>query len=347
VRDLSLHPFLAWVAPLLPLLVALLVGAYLRRRARAAAALADAGLLERMGGGALLRSFQGRAALLLAASALLGLALADPRWGASADREPPAAEIVLVLDASNSMLARDAEPDRLSAQRRIAAHLVEALPGNRYGIVAFAGSAYVLAPLTRDRGAIALYLEALTPDMVPQTGSSAAAAITQGLALLGQARPGDPTGRALVLVSDGEVHGEEDAVLEVARRARSLGVALHTVGVGTPAGGPVPDLDPASGEEIGWKREPASGEVAVSRLDRALLERAAAEGGGGYHEGEEGAGGLAERLAELRGGRAGGVEAHQLLRPRFHLFALPALLLLGIEARRGRGGTKVAAKGGA
>jgi Ca-activated chloride channel family protein len=124
-----------------------------------------------------------------------------------------------------------------------------------------------------------MYLETLSPGLVTQTGSSLAAALRQGIALL--ATRGDASrGGTIVLISDGDALEPRDSVLAAARLAARAGFVVHTLGVGTPAGAQVPDIDWATGQRRGYKTDPETGRTAVSRLDEPLLREIASASGG-------------------------------------------------------------------
>lgn len=221
------------------------------------------------------------------AAAAAGTGAAGPNRG---DLGGP--ETVLVLDASNSMLVEDVRPSRLARQRELAQDLASRLTGP-VAVVYFAGRGYVLSPLTLDRGAVSMYVEAVRPANVGWGGSALAAGLSQALGVLAG---GDPDARrAVVLFSDGEEtagQGLDDA-LELAVRA---GVRVHAVGIGTPEGGQIPlgpdaafspalpsDL-PAGAPELergGYLRGP-DGEVVVSRLEEGVLRQIAEATGGMY-----------------------------------------------------------------
>ncbi len=327
------RPHLIFLSFALPALIILALLAYARRRAFVARALGDPLLLRRLGAGDLHRFPRGRLVLLSIAAAALGFAVAGPSWGTSTtEEESSALNLVLALDISKSMLANDLEPNRLERERLFARRLVREMAGDRVGMVVFAGRAYVLAPLTVDHSALNLYLDALDPEMVSQGGSSIGAAITQATDL---ARgPEDAGGdRAVVLISDGEVtDGLEDA-RTAAQRAVQAGVKVFTVGVGTADGSPIPEHNLDTAQVDGYKRDPETGEVHISRMDESVL-REIAEATGGKYVSLVRANSLDELMSSLRGLERSEVQAERgtAQRERFAIFVAIALLLLAIDA---------------
>lgn len=290
-----------WLALLLPLVLAAALWLWVMRRRAVVRALGERPVIRALLGEDLARTPWLRlAAVLLAGVALAGaMRLATPD-GSAPEAAAGTGSVILVLDASNSMLAADVPPNRLEAQRAAARALVAGLPGRRFGIVVFAGRAFAVAPPTRDRGAIDLYLQAIDPGMVTQTGSSIAAAIRQGIGLL-LAGPEEPEPATLVLVSDGDEVGEPgelEAALDLARRA---GVTVHVLGAGTPTGAAVPrPAFAVDGAGEGFMTT-AGGVPIVSRLGEARL-RSVAEGSGGRYAAVIDAAAVEALTAELRGG---------------------------------------------
>lgn len=330
---------LAAAGALAAVMVSLGVWLWARRRRRVATALADARLSRLLADEALDRVPWGRVALVLLAALSVGAALADPRWGApAAAGDARGGTVALVLDASGSMLASDVEPSRLEQERSTARALVRALPGAAVGVVVFAGRAYAVSPPTTDAGAVELYLDALDPSIVTQSGSSLASAIRQGLGLLLGGGAGE--GGALVLATDGDVLEDPEGALDAARLAARAGIPVHVVGIGTPGGGVVPEVDLRTGEVLGPRRDPA-GELVTSRLNEPLLREIAEQTDGVYvRAGDERA---VPRLVEALMRSGGGPGGGGLERPaRYGWFAGAALLLLlaelaaGTRARRGR-----------
>ena len=215
-----------------------------------------------------------RLSLLVLGAASVSLALARPQWGIVREKvEREGVDVVLALDTSGSMATADVAPSRFFLARQALVQLVSRLEGDRFALVAFEGEAYPLVPLTLDVDALGLFLETVEPGIVPAPGTSLGVGLAKGLdGFVDKER----RNKVMVLVSDGE--DLEGDVLEAVRRAKEAGVVVHTVGVGTDAGQPVPEVD-ADGRVTGYKRD-AGGNPVVSRLDMQTLE-AIARGTGG------------------------------------------------------------------
>jgi len=215
-------------------------------------------------------------ALLLLGAAGLALALARPQWGIVREKvEREGVDVVLVLDTSGSMGTEDVQPNRFFLARAALLSLVSRLAGDRFALVAFEGEAYPLVPLTLDADAIGLFLDTIEPGIVPAPGTSLGVGLVRGLDLF--VDPGR-NNKVMVLVSDGEdLEGDVEAAVA---KAKEAGAVIHTVGVGTANGAPVPDFDD-SGSRRGFKKED-DGATHVSRLDAAALQSIARTTGGVY-----------------------------------------------------------------
>lgn len=268
---------------------------------------------RRLGDGALLRRLarlpapaQAWARAILFAAGVGALAAtavgAAPEGGGRGPASGP--ETVIVLDASNSMLAEDVRPSRLARQRELARDLAGRLSG-QVAVVYFAGGGYMLSPLTTDLDAVLMFVESVRPASVGRGGSALAAGLSQALDAL-SGGSGRDARRAVVLFSDGEetVGQPLDEVLE---RAVREGIPVHAVGIGTREGGRIP-LGPDAAESAAPRlRLPGGerrvhlrgpdGEVVVTRLEEETMRRIAETTGGAYVPGV-GAdmGGLARRL---------------------------------------------------
>ncbi|HRU08561.1 MAG TPA: VWA domain-containing protein [Thermoanaerobaculia bacterium] len=262
-------PDLLWLAALAPL-GALAAWWSLRRRAADEARWIARGLWPRLRPGGLARPV---AWALLPALALAATAagLARPRWGERTEAvERQGVDVVFVLDTSLSMAVVDVTPSRLWVAQSLLRRLAAALPGNRLALVQAEGTGVVLVPLTVDAAAIDLVLDGLEAGSAPVAGTRLTPALERALALFPE---GSQKHRAMIVVSDGEIHGE--SLTAIAERLREAGVIVHTIAVGTPSGGPVPD----GGTAGGYKRD-RQGRVVVSRADPEALARLASATGG-------------------------------------------------------------------
>jgi Ca-activated chloride channel homolog len=333
------------LALLVPALMALACALYVRRRRRAAAALGSRPLVSRIAGLDLHAVPWRRISLLVLAALALGLAAADPRWGTAQDTaQVTGRHVVLVLDASNSMLVEDVAPNRLAQQRAAAHRLLRALANDRVGVIVFAGQASVLTPPTLDHAAVEMFIDAVRPEIAVQTGTAIGAGVRQATSLLAVAPEGRER-RIVVLLSDGEPLEPEEqrqAARAAGQQAARLGVTVHTVGIGTARGGPVPDIDPRTGRQEGFKRDPFTGQIAISALDAELLREIARATRGSYHALTDPRA-LDALLARLGTGAspAAATPVGADAAPRYAWFVAVALLLLladaGLERRARRG----------
>jgi len=260
---------------LLPALVSFLVWSG-RRRGRAAERLGEPTLIERLSLGVSRSRDRWKAALLLAGVFFLVLALARPQWGQGTDEVVArGVDVFLVLDTSFSMDATDVAPSRMERARYIASALIERLQGNRIGLIVFSGTAFVQCPLTLDYGASKIFLDTVGTGVVPEPGTDilqALEAASRGFV----AR--DSKFRVVVLLTDGEE--TEGSALGVAEKAREEGIVIHTVGVGTPGGEPIPVRN-ENGDVTDYIRD-ESGQPVLSRLGEETLSKIALQTGGKY-----------------------------------------------------------------
>ena len=258
----------------------------------------------------------------------LVLALGRPQWGARMEEiRRRGIDLVLAVDLSRSMLTPDIRPSRLQVARQAIAGLLDRLPGERVGLVGFAGSAHVFCPLTLDHAAARMFLDVLEPSLVPDPGSALGAAIRKGVALF------DPKQRkykVMILFTDGEDHAT--APLEAAREAAEAGVLLFAVGVGTQAGEPIPLRDEA-GTVVDYVRD-RSGAVVTSRLNADLLDEISRTGGGAYFTATPGQEEL-DRIADAIAGLDRKDLSSRLAANREERFQVPlaaALVLLAAQS---------------
>jgi Ca-activated chloride channel family protein len=244
----------------------------LARRRRARDAFAEAPLMERLAPGASLGRQRTRATLIVLGVVFLGLAIGRPQVGTRMGvAKRTGVDLMLAIDVSESMRARDLKPDRLEKARREAFSLVQLLDGDRVGVITFSGSAFVQCPLTLDYGAATMLLSAVSTGTIPRPGTALGEAIRQGIRSL-STQP--DRSKVLVVMTDGEDHGSEP--LEAAQEAAEAGVVIYTIGLGSTSGEPIPIE-----QGTGYKRD-KQGQIIMSRLDESTLIDVAAVTGGRY-----------------------------------------------------------------
>ncbi len=196
------------------------------------------------------------------------VALAGPRWGQeTVVAETRGLDLVLAIDISRSMLAEDAAPSRLERALREARRLVQDLDGDRIGLVAFAGSSYIMSPLSIDGSAVTMDLDALDPQIASEGGTSLAPPLVQGGQLL-HASP-DLADRVLVVFTDGEAHDSLSDIVNAAQQIAATGIHLILVGEGSRGGSRIPVRDD-QGALQGYQRDDDGTIIETARSDDIL-----------------------------------------------------------------------------
>ncbi len=270
----------------------------------------------------------GAPALGLAAG-LAAVALSGPRWGEERIvTETRGLNLVIAIDISRSMLAEDAKPSRLGRALREARRLVQDLDGDRLGLSAFAGTSYILSPLSVDGSALTLYLDALDPDVASEGGTSLAPALAQGIDLL-HASP-EIADRVLVVFTDGEAHDSLEQSLQEARRLAALGIHLILVAEGGRQPTKIPVRDDR-GTLVSWQQDASGSPILTSRREDVLGAVAdAAQGTIVAAELPDQAGAVRDLVASYK--RATATESRtQRGRPRAWIPLFLAALVLGAQ----------------
>jgi len=265
-------PIWLWALAILPLLVLLYARAE-RRGATKLSKFVSPRLLPQLAGNVdRMRRAIGFAFVLLAL-ALAIIALAKPRWGYTyEDVKRRGLDLLLAVDTSRSMLSNDVAPNRLERVKLAAQDLITELQGDRVGLIAFAGRAFLQAPLTIDYDAAVESINDLDTKTIPEGGTNISEAIALATQTFGKSAMGN---RAFIIFTDGE-ELSGDAVNE-AKKAADAGVRIFTVGVGTAQG----SLIPVEGKEGGFVKD-AKGQVVKSKLDENRLREIAQATGGIY-----------------------------------------------------------------
>ncbi len=263
-----------------------------------------------------------RFVLLLAVIALLGIAVARPWWGQRLiPYESKGRDLLFVFDVSKSMLATDIAPSRLAHARMLVNDLVQKTGGDRFGLIAFAGTAFLECPLTSDKTSFEQYINELSPDSIPVGGTNLEQALNTAVAAFDAA---EGNHRAIILITDGdELSGDTGRSLA---KLKEQDIPLFVVGLGDPN---VPALVPESGGGATVFKRDRSGELVKSKLNEPLLEKIALESGGIYVRSTVTDNGEQTLLSAIRKLTPDTVGSGERTLPieRFHYFLLAALVL--------------------
>jgi len=311
-----------WLVPI----AAFVLVVYGRQRKKAVERLADSNLLARLTG----ESRKGRAFLkgffLLSGLGLMIFALSGPRWGSHYQEvTQKGVDIMILVDVSPSMLVEDVEPNRLERARREIFDFLRVVQGDRVGLVAFSGAAFIHCPLTLDYGALQMFINVLRPDLIPVPGTDLGAAIETGLSAFDYK---SETDRVIILITDGE--DNENLGLKAARKAAEKNVKIFVFGMGEISGGPIPSRDGKGG----FKKD-QKGKLVLSRLEEESLRDIVSAAQGTYVRSV--AGDLDLDILYFNGIKAR-TEAQELksgkikvYEERFTFFLMAALLFLILE----------------
>jgi Ca-activated chloride channel family protein len=265
----------------------------LRRREAALARLGDLGLVRRLSSSVNWRGRRWRTVLWFVALTALIISLARPQWGSEVQVvEQQGIEVMVALDVSNSMLAQDVKPDRLSRAKLEIADLMTRLGGDEIGLVLFSGASFIQFPLTSDYATARMFLDNARPEVISNPGTNIGAAIRTAMSGFDHNRASQ---KVIVLITDGEDHDAN--TLAMAQQAADQGIMLYTIGFGSPQGEPIPQYN-EQGEVVGYKKDQNS-EVVLSKLDEATLQQIAQIGNGQYFRAAADGGELGALVSEL------------------------------------------------
>jgi Ca-activated chloride channel family protein len=316
--------YLAFLAAVPVLLAAFLVMQYSRRKSLLK--LGDSGLIRQLAADTSVFRPWLKGALASAALILLVTGLANPQIGTRLEEvKREGVDIIIALDISNSMKAEDIRPNRLERAKQAVSRLIDKLENDRIGIVVFAGQAYVQLPITTDFGAAKLFLSSIEPEIIPTQGTDIGAAIE----LSARSFAGnDNKHKALIIITDGE--DNEGTGLEAAKDAREQGIVIHTIGMGTENGAPIPVY--RNGVQVDFIKD-RNGSIVLSRLDQTTLEKIAAEGKGIFVRASNSDDGLQAVLKEISkmDKKSFGSKMYSGFEDRFQYFVAAGLLLLLAE----------------
>lgn len=259
---------------LVPVLVLLYLAAHYRRRRRLNL-LVESSLHHRLWPMASSGRRVWKFILTFTAFCFIVIAMADPQVGSKLEQaDQKGIDMVIAFDVSRSMLAQDLQPDRLENAKRAVLRLTNRLEGDRLGLVVFAGKAYKQLPLTNDYAIAKMFIRNLSTQTVPTQGTAIGEALRKAIDSFDQQANNNQT---IIIISDGENH-EKDP-LPLAREAAEKGIIVHTIGMGSPQGAPIPiSNQPGTGRYL----KDNDGNTVISQLDQQMLESIANEGNGKF-----------------------------------------------------------------
>ncbi len=279
------NTYVLYALTLIPLLTALYIFLKIRRKHRLAT-YGDIALLEKLQPDRSPAKEHIKFALLMTALAALIFALANPQVGSSLEKgKRQGVDIMVCLDISNSMLAEDIRPNRLDAAKMALSRFIDHLRGDRIGLVVFAGNAFVQLPITSDYAAAKMFVNYVSPDMMNEQGTNIAAALDLAAVSMIPEDNGNEqsqklnslTSKVILVVSDGEDHFDE--AVELAGDVASMGCTVHTIGIGSTRGEPIPVRAPNG--SVSYKKD-NEGNTVMTRLNESVLQEIAAAGNGVY-----------------------------------------------------------------
>lgn len=268
-----------------------------------------------------------RQALVGLAILFFALVMLRPQWGEQfREVNNEGSDVLIALDVSPSMLARDIAPTRLDRAKDAVKWIVESLKGDRVGLVLFSGDAFLQCPLTNDYGAFMMFLDSATPESIALKGTDIGAALREAARVFKDKRL---TSRMLVLITDGEDH--EGKAEEAAAVFRDMDVAIYTVGIGRSSG----EVIPSSGDKStpdNYYRD-SGGSLVKTRKDASFLKKLAGSTRGAYIDISDSFFGLHFILDIISEQQRNKYGSRIIKEPKekYQIFAFVLLLILSIE----------------
>jgi Ca-activated chloride channel family protein len=273
--------FIYVLAALIPLLL-VFFWLIFRMKRRAMQRFGNLALLQKLSLSFSPRKQRWKVALFVLAIFFLLFSLARPQLGTKLTlMKREGVDIVIAMDCSLSMLAEDFKPNRLEKAKQEVNGLIARMQGDRVGLVAFAGVAFVQCPLTIDYSAAQMFLDIIDVNLIPQAGTAIGDAIRVSTKTFSQK---ERKYKVLILLTDGEDHDSDP--LKAAEEAAREGIRIYTIGIGSTQGEPIPTRN-ERGEVTGFKKD-EEGNVVVSKLDETTLQKIALTTGGKYYHASSG-----------------------------------------------------------
>lgn len=317
------NPEYLWLFIVMPLLLAIYIYLNIKKR-KDVQKLGTLSTLKKMMPQLSLKRSYLKFWLIFAALCIGIVMIARPQFGTKVEKvEKEGIELVIAIDVSNSMLARDVSPDRLSRAKQILSRLIDVRKNDKVGLIVFAGEAFVQMPLTSDTQSAKIFLNTIDPSLVPVQGTAIGQALTMAMNSFSSDKNVD---KAIVVITDGEDH--EGNAMEVAKQAAESGIMVNVLGIGSVDGTPVPAT--AYSNDFMTDNE---GNVVVSRLNEQMCIDIAQAGKGLYVQADNtntAIRALEDELNELETASSSSL-SYSEYDEKFPLFAWALLILLIIE----------------
>lgn len=317
------NPEFLWLFVVMPLLLAAYVYLNIRKRKD----------VERMGNLSTLKMMMPELSLkrsylkfwLIFAALCAGIIMvARPQFGTKVEKvEKEGIELVIAIDVSNSMMAEDVSPNRLTRAKQILSRLIDVRKNDKVALIVFAGEAFVQMPLTSDTQSAKIFLNTIDPSLVPVQGTAIGQAVNLGISSFSS---DESVSKAMVIITDGEDHG--GSALDAAAEAGKAGIMINVLGIGSPEGSPIP------AQEYGSNfMTDNDGNVVVSKLNDQMAMEIARNGGGLYirvDNSNSAIRALETQLDELEKGKTTSL-TYSEYDEKFSIFAWAILLILLVE----------------
>ncbi|MEX1189708.1 MAG: VWA domain-containing protein [Bacteroidia bacterium] len=319
------YPFFLWGLIAIPIMWFIFLSR-MRWKRRAVKKFGDPTLVYRLAPDFSPGKLRVRFFLLVAGWIFLIVGLSNPRIGSKYEEvKRQGIDMIIALDVSKSMLAEDLRPNRLERAKQAVTKLLDKFGDDRIGIVVFAGEASLQLPFTSDYAAARMFLSTISTESIQTQGT----AIGRAIQISVRSLPRDKSrSKAIIIITDGENH--EDDAIEQASTAKSAGINVYTLGIGSVQGAPIPEMK--DGRLAGYKKD-ESGSTVITRMNPEMLKEVAQAGGGLFVQSNSGNVGLEDLFTQINALQKTdyGTKTFTDYEDRFQYFLLPALLILLIE----------------
>lgn len=319
------HTEYLYALAVLPLIIVLFYWAR-RMRARSLSAYGNPSLLQQLMPTAGVYKHGVKFVMVFMAIAFVILGTANPQIGTKLEEvKREGVDILIAVDVSNSMKAEDLKPNRLENAKQEISRMIDKLQNDRIGLIVFAGESYMQLPLTTDYSAARLILSTIDVDVVPVPGTAIGSAIRLATKSFAE---GEKKHKVIVLITDGENH--EDDAIAAAKDAASEGAIVHTIGMGSSDGAPIPIYQ--GNAQVGYRKD-NDGSVVLTKLDEQGLLEIAEAGGGKFVRASNQQSELDAVLKEIQAmeKKEFGAKMFTDYEDRFQYFLLTALVFMLLE----------------